>query len=75
VTAELGDVGIYHLAQKDLGAFPNNGSLDCAATVVRVHDTGQVNLRLLSDGPGLLWWVSFVEEGKGPGQWTPRIRA
>jgi hypothetical protein len=73
---DLGDVVIYHLSPRDHGAFPHNGALHCAATVVKVHeDTGKVNLRLLGDGPGLLWWVSFVDQGEGPGQWTPRIHA
>ena len=75
MTVKLGEMVVYHLAPRDHGAFPHNGAMDCAATVVRIHDTGLLNLRLFNDGPGYLWWVSFVAEGEGPGQWTRPIHA
>jgi hypothetical protein len=78
VEASLGQVVLYHAAERDdapeLAAFPLSSEVQTfAAIVARVHPRGAVDLMVVdpSKGPMPRWKVPFSPVPR-PGHWTPR---
>ena len=78
VEASLGQVVIYHAADRDdapeLAAFPLSSEVQSFAAIVsRVHPRGAVDLMVVdpSKGPMPRWKVPFSPVPR-PGHWTRR---
>jgi hypothetical protein len=81
VQASLGEVVLYHAAERDdapeLAPFPLSSQMETfAAIVARVHARGTVDLMVVdpSKGPMPRWGVPFSRVPR-PGHWTPRDRS